>query len=41
MSLPVGSHMIVATSRTGRVIVRKHAHLEEAQTRLVPLRILR
>ena len=41
MSLPVGSHMIVATSRSGHVIVHKHVHLEEGQTRLVPLRILR
>ena len=41
MSLPVGSHMIVATSRSGHVIVHKHVHLEESQTRLVPLRILR
>jgi hypothetical protein len=41
MSLPVGSHMIVATSRSGHVLVRKHVHLEETQTRLVPLRILR
>jgi hypothetical protein len=41
MSLPVGSHMIVVTSRAGHVVVRKHVHLEEAQTRLVPLRILR
>ena len=41
LSLPVGSHMIVATSRSGHVLVHKHVHLEEAQTRLVPLRILR
>ena len=41
LSLPVGSHMIVATSRSGHVVVHKHVHLEEAQTRLVPLRILR
>jgi hypothetical protein len=41
LSLPVGSHMIVATSRSGHVIVHKHVHLEESQTRLVPLRILR
>jgi len=41
MSLPLGSHMIVVTSRSGRMIVHKHTHLEEAQPRLVPLRILR
>ena len=27
LSLPVGSHMIVVTSRSGHVLVRKHVHL--------------
>jgi hypothetical protein len=41
LSLPVGSHVIVVTSVAGHVLVRKHVHLGEAQTRLTPLRILR
>jgi len=41
LSLPVGSHMIVVTSRAGHQVVRKHVHISEAQTRLLPLRILR
>src|SRR5262245_46034603 len=41
LPLPVGSHVIVVTSRAGHVLVRKHVHLGEAQTRLTPLRILR
>jgi hypothetical protein len=41
LSLPAGPHVIVVTSRTGHVVVRKHVRLGEAQTRLLPLRILR
>jgi len=41
LSLPAGSHMIVVTSRAGHHVVRKHVHIGEAQTRLLPLRILR
>jgi serine/threonine-protein kinase len=41
LSLPAGSHMIVVTSRAGHPVVRKHVHISEAQTRLLPLRILR
>jgi serine/threonine-protein kinase len=41
MSLPVGSHMIMVTSRAGHLVVHKRVHLDEAQTRLVPLRILK
>ena len=41
LSLPIGSHAILVTSENGHVLVRKHVHLGEAQTRLAPLRILR
>jgi len=41
LSLPLGSHVIVVTSVAGHVLVRRHVHLGEAQTRLTPLRILR
>jgi hypothetical protein len=41
LSMPAGSHMILVTSGTGRVLVRKRVRLGEAQTRLAPLRILR
>jgi len=41
LALPVGGHLIVVTSRTDRVVVRKRVHISEAQTRLLPLRILR
>jgi hypothetical protein len=41
LSLPAGAHAIVVTSRSGHLVVRKHVHIGEAQTRLMPLRILR
>jgi serine/threonine-protein kinase len=41
LSLPIGSHVILVTSGSGHVLVRKHVHVGEAQTRLTPLRILR
>jgi hypothetical protein len=41
LSVPAGSHVILVTSESGHVLVRKHVHLGEAQTRLTPLRILR
>jgi protein kinase-like protein len=41
LSLPVGSHTILVTSGSGRVLVRKRLRLGDAQTRLTPLRILR
>jgi serine/threonine-protein kinase len=41
LALPVGGHLIVVTSRSDRVVVRKRVHISEAQTRLLPLRILR
>jgi serine/threonine protein kinase len=41
LSLPVGSHVVLVTSASGRALVRKRVRLGEAQTRLTPLRILR
>jgi serine/threonine-protein kinase len=41
LSLPVGAHVVVVTSRTGHVLLRKRLHIGEDQTRLTPLRILR
>jgi serine/threonine-protein kinase len=41
LSLPVGAHVVIVTSKTGHVLVHKRLHLGEAQTRLAPLRILR
>jgi hypothetical protein len=41
LSLPVGSHVVLVTSDSGRALVRKRVRLGEAQTRLTPLRILR
>jgi hypothetical protein len=41
LSLPVGSHVVLVTSESGRALVRKRVRLGEAQTRLTPLRILR
>jgi hypothetical protein len=41
LSLPVGNHLLVVTSKTGHVLMHRHLHLGEAQTRLAPLRILR
>jgi serine/threonine-protein kinase len=41
LSLPVGPHVVVVTSKTGHVLFHKRLHLGEAQTRLAPLRILR
>lgn len=41
LSLPVGGHTIVVTSRSGHLVVRKRVHIGESQTRLLPLRILR
>jgi serine/threonine-protein kinase len=41
LALPVGGHLIVVTSRSDRVVVRKRVHINEGQTRLLPLRILR
>ena len=41
LSLPIGSHVILVTSGSGHVLVRRHVHLGQAQTRLTPLRILR
>jgi hypothetical protein len=37
----VGAHVVIVTSKTGHVLVRKRLRLGEAQTRLAPLRILR
>jgi len=41
LSLTAGAHVVIVTSRTGRVLVRKRLHISEDQTRLAPLRILR
>ena len=41
LSLPVGSHVVLVTSDSGRALVRKRVRIGEAQTRLTPLRILR
>jgi hypothetical protein len=41
LSLPVGAHVVIVTSKTGHVLVRKRLHISEDQTRLTPLRILR
>jgi hypothetical protein len=41
LSLPVGAHTIAVTSRAGHLVLRKHVHIGESQTRLLPLRILR
>lgn len=41
LSLPLGSHVVLVTSDSGRALVRKRVRLGEAQTRLTPLRILR
>jgi hypothetical protein len=41
LSLPLGSHVVLVTSESGRALVRKRVRIGEAQTRLTPLRILR
>ena len=41
LSLPVGSHVVLVTSDSGRALIRKRVRIGEAQTRLTPLRILR
>jgi hypothetical protein len=41
LSLPVGVHVVVVTSKAGHVLVHKRLHLGEAETRLAPLRIIR
>jgi len=41
LSLPLGNHVVVVTSKTGQVLAHKRLHIGEAQTRLAPLRIIR